>query len=186
MARPSTKQKIVDAATGLILEKGVKATTLRDVAEAADISPGTLTYHFSSREALFFDVLIQHMGKQDDQMMKIFAIEDSSVRRNMLSKFLNSGHHNLVFMELHYYLMGCSVAKDSELYLPMREKFNQWKNQFKAIVPHAAEKTPAQLEADAQLVYAMLNGFSMGSLYNDGSFNPQDMADRLVDILERM
>jgi len=185
MAKPSTKQKIVDAASQLITKQGVKATTLRDVAEAAGISPGTLTYHFSSREALFFEVLIQHMSRQDDQMMKLLAMEDSAARRSMLSRFLTVGA-NLAFMELHYYLMGCSVAKDSELYLPMREKFNQWKNQFKAIVPRAEEKTPAQLEADAQLIYAMINGFSMGSLYDDGSFNTQDMADRLLDILERM
>jgi TetR/AcrR family transcriptional regulator, regulator of biofilm formation and stress response len=49
---PHRKDRIVDAAIGVIAEHGVAGTTHRLIAAAADVPLGSLTYHFSSLEDL--------------------------------------------------------------------------------------------------------------------------------------
>ncbi|WP_237109261.1 TetR/AcrR family transcriptional regulator [Nonomuraea sp. MG754425] len=48
----TTRARIRDAALGLFAEQGVKATTIRGIAEAAKVSPGLVQHHFGSKEAL--------------------------------------------------------------------------------------------------------------------------------------
>jgi len=56
-ARPKTRsnnrrEKISDAAAALFVEKGFSSTSIRDIAKAAGMLPGSLYYHFSSKEDL--------------------------------------------------------------------------------------------------------------------------------------
>ncbi len=48
----STAARIRDAAIGLFAEKGVAATTVRQIAEAAEVSPGLVIHHFGSKDGL--------------------------------------------------------------------------------------------------------------------------------------
>jgi AcrR family transcriptional regulator len=56
VATRDTRQTIVAAAAELFRKQGFAATTMQDVAEAAGISKGNLTYHFPSKQALFEEV----------------------------------------------------------------------------------------------------------------------------------
>ncbi|MEU9990382.1 helix-turn-helix domain-containing protein [Streptomyces sp. NPDC048045] len=54
--KAATRQALADAALDLFLEHGFDAVSIRDVAEAADVSTTTLFKHFPSKEALLFDM----------------------------------------------------------------------------------------------------------------------------------
>ena len=49
-----TREQIVEAAFGLFAERGYQATTLADIAAAADIAPRTFFSYFPSKEAVVF------------------------------------------------------------------------------------------------------------------------------------
>jgi AcrR family transcriptional regulator len=49
-----TREQIVDAAMGLFAVRGYQATTIADIAEAADVSPRTFFSYFPSKEAVVF------------------------------------------------------------------------------------------------------------------------------------
>jgi AcrR family transcriptional regulator len=53
--KAATRKAISDAATSLFLERGFDAVSIREVAEAADVSPTTVFAHFPQKEALVFD-----------------------------------------------------------------------------------------------------------------------------------
>ncbi|MFI7424007.1 TetR/AcrR family transcriptional regulator [Nonomuraea sp. NPDC049684] len=53
--KAATRRAIADAALRLFLEHGYDRVSVRDVAEAADVSTTTLFKHFPSKEALVFD-----------------------------------------------------------------------------------------------------------------------------------
>jgi AcrR family transcriptional regulator len=49
-----TREQIIDAAMGLFAERGYHATTIADIAEAADVAPRTFFSYFPSKEAVVF------------------------------------------------------------------------------------------------------------------------------------
>lgn len=53
--KAATRRAIADAALRLFLAKGYDGVTVREIAEAADVSATTLLKHFPSKEALAFD-----------------------------------------------------------------------------------------------------------------------------------
>jgi AcrR family transcriptional regulator len=53
--KAATRAAVAEAALGLFLERGFDAVTVKEVAEAADVSLTTLFNHFPSKEALVFD-----------------------------------------------------------------------------------------------------------------------------------
>lgn len=53
--KAATRKAISDAATLLFIERGFDEVSIREVAEAADVSPTTVFAHFPQKEALVFD-----------------------------------------------------------------------------------------------------------------------------------
>jgi AcrR family transcriptional regulator len=53
--KAATRQAIADAALRLFLARGYDNVSIRDIADAADVSTTTLFKHFSGKEALVFD-----------------------------------------------------------------------------------------------------------------------------------
>lgn len=55
--RVNKRDEILTAAAILLSERGYAATTLRNIAEAADIKAGSVYYHFKSKEAIVGEIL---------------------------------------------------------------------------------------------------------------------------------
>ncbi len=53
--KAQTRQAIADAALELFLDKGYDRVSMRDIADAADVSTATIFKHFPGKEALVFD-----------------------------------------------------------------------------------------------------------------------------------
>ncbi len=57
----SNREKIIQAAAKLIIEKGVANTSLSDIANEVGISKGTLYYYYTTKGDLIFDISVRHM-----------------------------------------------------------------------------------------------------------------------------
>ncbi len=57
----SNREKIIQAAAKLIIEKGVANTSLADIADEVGISKGTLYYYYATKGDLIFDISVRHM-----------------------------------------------------------------------------------------------------------------------------
>ena len=51
------REELLSIAAGLFAERGLRATTVRDIADAAGILSGSLYHHFSSKEAIVDEIL---------------------------------------------------------------------------------------------------------------------------------
>jgi AcrR family transcriptional regulator len=60
MARPSSRDRILDALQQILMREGLHAVTLEAVADRAGVSKGGLLYHFSTKEAML-DAFVQRM-----------------------------------------------------------------------------------------------------------------------------
>ncbi|MGE3760157.1 MAG: TetR/AcrR family transcriptional regulator, partial [Pseudobdellovibrionaceae bacterium] len=55
----ATKEKIIKSALDLFNKKGTAAITTHDIAEAAEISPGNLYYHFKNKEEIIRNIFAE-------------------------------------------------------------------------------------------------------------------------------
>lgn len=67
----TTKRNILDAAQGLVLERGFNATTVDAVIEEAGISKGAFFHHFTSKNALGRSML-ERYADADAEMLETF------------------------------------------------------------------------------------------------------------------
>ena len=61
--REATREQIMTAAARLFRERGYAATTVDEIAEAADVAKGTFYYHFASKEQLMVDLVRDTLGQ---------------------------------------------------------------------------------------------------------------------------
>lgn len=61
MARPSTREKLLDCAEQLFGEHGLDGVSLRAINSEAGLSPAALHYHFGTQQALVEVLLERHM-----------------------------------------------------------------------------------------------------------------------------
>lgn len=57
MTANTRREELLSIAAGLFAERGLRATTVRDIADAAGILSGSLYHHFSSKEAIVDEIL---------------------------------------------------------------------------------------------------------------------------------
>lgn len=67
------RRMLLQAARGVIAERGLHATTLRDIAAAGDVAVGTVTYHFSGITEVLAGVLDAEMQEYSAPIMAAAA-----------------------------------------------------------------------------------------------------------------
>ena len=73
---PERRQRIVEAAIGVVAEHGVAGTTHRLVAAAADVPLGSMTYHFTGLD----DLLAQAFTVHAERMAVVYEAHFAGVR----------------------------------------------------------------------------------------------------------
>lgn len=74
MARnPNMKEAILSAAETLFSTYGFNAVSIRDIAEEAGANPGSLTYHFKSKDGLLLEIYRRHCGPINRRRSELLA-----------------------------------------------------------------------------------------------------------------
>lgn len=79
----ATRQRILDSTVELYRERGIAATTLKAVAERADVSRGTILHHFGSADGLLgavLDRVVELLDWPDERMFEGLARRDDRIR----------------------------------------------------------------------------------------------------------
>jgi AcrR family transcriptional regulator len=87
--KAATRKAISDVATMMFLERGFDNVSIREVADAADVSPTTVFAHFPQKEALVFD-------EDDEQRDRLV----SAVRDRPEGSTINRAIHDFYATEL--------------------------------------------------------------------------------------
>ncbi|BCJ73634.1 TetR family transcriptional regulator [Catellatospora sp. IY07-71] len=60
---PDRRDRLIEAALAVIAERGVAATTHREIARAADVPLGSMTYHFTSLDEILAEAFTRHADR---------------------------------------------------------------------------------------------------------------------------
>ncbi len=72
-ASATKRQLILDTATAVFAEKGIVATTVRDISERYGIHSGSLYHHFKSKEEMVAEILVPIVTSQVEVFDRIAA-----------------------------------------------------------------------------------------------------------------
>lgn len=110
-----TKQKILDAARVLFAAHGFDGTSVRDIANTAEVNVASVNYHFHSKEKLFFSVIDECYARSEAEVELLAAKYDTveellvAIFRYFIAnedlvlnhfKMLTSNHGDLYFSKL--------------------------------------------------------------------------------------
>ena len=152
------KSHILTVASGIILEKGLKNTSLKDIAKTAGISKGTLHYYYSAKEDLIYDIAERNMREITDELLSWIDRRDSAadletVLCSLFQKILEAETRE----RLHLYLLNDAVTSDEAL----AQKFQKLYADWRAILRDALKKVlPEEGKAEtlSYLILAALDG----------------------------
>ncbi len=82
------RAEILQLAADLFAERGFKATTVRDIAEAAGVLSGSLYHHFDSKESIIEELLREYVDELLADYRRIIAA--GGPPREVLSRLANS------------------------------------------------------------------------------------------------
>ncbi|WNG87009.1 TetR family transcriptional regulator KstR2 [Mycobacterium sp. ITM-2016-00317] len=80
-ALPSRRDELLALAATMFAERGLRATTVRDIADSAGILSGSLYHHFSSKEEMVDEVLRGFLDWLFDRYRRILETEANPMER---------------------------------------------------------------------------------------------------------
>ncbi len=79
--KEARREEIIDAAEKVFFEKGVGVSTMDDIAQAAELSKGTLYLYYKSKEDLVLAVVVRGMEILEDMFRKAVETGEPSIVR---------------------------------------------------------------------------------------------------------
>lgn len=170
---PQRKQRIIAACREVIIDQGVRGTTHRKVAAAADVPLGSMSYHFTGMTELLRDTFEQHTTEISEDFAGKFAQVTSQTQAlDLLVEVVDSG----------FAFDPEQLVLNLELYtLASREP------EFKEITSAWLSRTREVLEQFfdpevARALDATLGGLSIYRALGLGAVSDQDIATLLRSI----
>lgn len=84
--KAALKAKILKGARMLFIEKGIEATTIRNIADAIEYSIGTVYVYYQDKNAILHDLHKQGFSQLGGEMMLHFHIDDAMERLIAIGK----------------------------------------------------------------------------------------------------
>jgi len=163
----STRMNIIEAAEKLFAQKGYSATSVRDIAHAAEISPAMIHYYFHTKEQLL-DAISSGLRDSFDEITTIMNGFTGTAFGKMeclvkyyVRKIFESGP--VVYILLNEQQV-CSTEFSRKLLQYLANK--QW-SLFLNIIHEGRQKGEFKYDVDVKMLYASIQGTTRYFLFND-------------------
>jgi AcrR family transcriptional regulator len=177
------RQSILDAARALFVEKGVNNTSLKDIARAVQISPGTLFYYYSSKSDLIFDVTDQHFDRLTQQLLDwVCQARDQTEPRQAFEFVFEKIVGDQVRGKLHHYLIEEALSSDSSVRTRFLQKYQEWRRMIETGISSFMDEGDHR-QVTAQIILATLDGLVIQSMLGVEDIPLDQIAGRFASLL---
>ena len=166
MAAPrndNVKEKILDAATGLLNTQTFADISLAEIAAAAGVSKGTLYYHYKNKTDILFGITNRYLDRQWDDLIAWTGNKDKDTSVHRLVKYVVERNTASAGMRLH--LIHAAMLGDEALRAKLIERYAA----FERLI---AERTDA-VSADylTQLILLASDGMIVQEALRNDNFD---------------
>lgn len=184
--REARAQRILDAASTLILRYGYHKTTIDDIAREAGVGKGTLYLHWNTREALFATLILREKVAMAEDIKQRLAGDPAGATLRGLLK-----HAALALM--HRPLLKAVLLRDTEVFgkLVQREQSSAtsaevlagFTTYLEALRQQGLVRTDLSLQAQAALFSSIFVGFFLAAPLLPDAFKPaeEELAELIAE-----
>lgn len=164
MAAPkndNVKQQILNAAIALFQEQ--HDVSLAEIAKAANVSKGTLFYHYRSKAEIYLDIGERYWNKLSDDLLAWVdnAEKDTSIPRLVRYTFIRGVFDESGALRLRLFVEAISGEEGVEIKARLNEQYTRFKNILKDRI---VERLPgADGEQLAWLLLMLVDGLMVQS-----------------------
>lgn len=148
MPRPSSKDRLLDAAAEVLLSDGADSLTLEAVAKRAGVSKGGLFYHFPTKQALVAAMVDRLIGAFDEALAAAGDRPGDFLRAYVAATVpeRHPGAHSPADRITVAMLAG--VLVDPEGLTPLRDRYQAWQERLTSDGIDPAVATVVRLAVD--------------------------------------
>jgi len=166
-ARKSTRdnrERIIQTAAKLIIERGIASTSLADIARAAGISKGTLFYYYPTKGDLIFDITERHMQHMSQKIIRWVEDASSDVPPEKILKLvfdtITSAERR---GQIHLYLVQEAIVNNPSLRDRFEQEYARWRS-FIELGLRRLLPNDSDYETMSWIILSMLDGLLLQSL----------------------
>ncbi len=157
----STQEKIIEAASKLMTEKGVTDTSLADIANEVGISKGTLFYYYSSKNDLVYDVAQRNLDLiTADILSWMESIRGQVAPSEILKVAMERIVHADTRGKLHIYLLR-DATSDAHLKERFQATYLKWKQMIEDALKSVYGEDKADLDVQADIILSVIDGLTI-------------------------
>lgn len=180
-----TKKKLVEAACGLLIEKGFDAINVEEITRAANVSKGTFYTYFKRKEDIVLEISRAPFRETVDEISRMEGMSIVSCLSYYMERFVS-----------HFQRFGINVCRQwtKEVLNPRNASDGvdgaKWLydlGELKKLLQEAIERgelaAETPLETLAHIFLSELYGLMTSWCMSDGDFDPAQHMDRIGKIL---
>lgn len=181
----NNREKILAAARILMAEKGIKKTSLADIARAVGISKGTLFYHFASKDDLVNDILANHFTNLVDIAKAHLPKQlENNTPSQVLKMIFEQFTNDLDITRLDLYLLQEGIQGNENI----NQKFLQRKRNWRKVIADDLAAVfgitdPVHSSALGAMILAIIDGLALQILVEPGSVNIEEISNTLTEMI---
>lgn len=182
----SNRERILAAAQSLMAEKGIKKTSLADIARVVGISKGTLFYHFASKDDLVNDILADHFTNLVSMTKEHLPQHlENKTPSQILQMLFDQFTGDLEITRLDLYLLQEGIQGNDNI----NEKFVQRKRNWRKVIAEDLEtlfqiSNPVHVSALSTMILAIIDGLALQILVEPGSINTAEITATLAEMID--
>lgn len=162
-----TREAIRQTASELFITSGVHAASLSDIAQAANMSKGTLYYHYPTKEALVLDVAEDFFAETTERLFSwIDRIDANTPVEEALSALLTAYLPTAQSIRLHAALCGEALRGNDALQTRLQMKLHEWSLMLEMGGLKMSGREAQRFSACSRSYLALLDGCATHSLLN--------------------
>jgi len=185
-----TKERILDEATKIVIQKGFQATSISDILNATGMKKGSLYFHYSEKNVLIHAIL----DKVQEDFMRFL---DSSISGSSPGEALNNFFDNVLKKHQEAEFIGGCIFGNTALEMgdkcediskKIGDVFDKWMQKLTEVIKSAQTSRQIRYDISADMlahhIVAALEGGIMLSRLNKDEKSLRDCIDSLKLLIQ--
>ena len=182
------RDELLELAAVMMAEHGLRATTVRDIADAAGILSGRLYHHFDSKESMVDEILTEFLGELFGRYREV-TVSDLPAREQLRECVIASFEAIGKYPDaVAIYQTEARTLAQSERFGYIAERLDEFRGMWRDILTGGVASGAFRADLDIEITYRFLRDtvwVAVRWYRPDGPLSVRGVADQYLSILEQ-